>query len=136
MNADFQKAPLMNKCEYKLYIRLIKLLNEQYYNKGLRLFSQVSMGEFLKSKDSEAFKLINSKRVDFLIINNIGLPVVVIEYQGNGHFDNNFIERDAIKREVCRKVGIEFIEIKPEYDELEFDFIARALNSVISKNVV
>ena len=69
------------------------------------------MGEFLESIDKEAYFAINSKRVDFLIVDKKGYAVIVIEYQGQGHYQDNAAKRDAVKREACRKAGVIFFRI-------------------------
>lgn len=123
--SDFYKVPLMNKEEYKLFCHLSNLLEQ---HRPFRLFTQVSMGEFINSPDKDAFLCINSKRVDFLIINGRGEAVIVIEYQGKGHFQNNAIERDAIKKEACRKANITYLEFYPDYGTPDFDKISHILN--------
>ncbi|HDR1313111.1 TPA: DUF2726 domain-containing protein, partial [Pasteurella multocida] len=94
-----------------------------------QLFSQVAMGEFIQVNDSNAFHLINQKRVDFLIIDKDCQPIVAIEYQGNGHYQNNAVERDAIKKESCRKANIDYIEFTPDYDELDFQRVLKIVNA-------
>ncbi|MFZ7343440.1 DUF2726 domain-containing protein [Avibacterium volantium] len=126
--ADFKKKCLMNKCEYSLFRRLESLLEKHHQGQYFRLFSQVSMGEFICSNDNNAFAKINSKRVDFLIINRKGMPTVVIEYQGSGHFQNNAIERDAVKKEACRKAEIDYLEFTQDYDELDLEKVSKILH--------
>ncbi|MGC7560809.1 DUF2726 domain-containing protein [Pasteurella sp. PK-2025] len=126
--AEFKKYSLMNKKEYLLFSKLEHLLDKQQFGKYFRLFSQVAMGEFIQCNDRYAFNLINSKRVDFLIIDRYGQPVIVIEYQGEGHYQDNAIERDAIKKECCRKAEIDYIEFTPNYDELDFQRVVKILN--------
>ncbi|MDO5054916.1 MAG: DUF2726 domain-containing protein [Pasteurella oralis] len=126
--AKFRKCSLMNKSEYTLYSRLSHLLDVQHAKQGFKLFSQVSMGEFIQSNDQNAFNLINNKRVDFLIIDKDCNPIVVIEYQGSGHYQSNAIERDTIKKESCRQANIEYIEFTQNYDELDFQRISKILN--------
>jgi len=46
---EFYKRPLMNKSEYGVFCRLEKLLLALYL--GYRVFSQVSLGEILRSND-------------------------------------------------------------------------------------
>ncbi|HDR1021989.1 TPA: DUF2726 domain-containing protein [Pasteurella multocida] len=133
--AEFKKSNLMNKSEYALFTQLANLLDINHKEQHFRLFSQVSMGEFVQSNDHNAFKLINNKRVDFLIIDQHCKPIIVIEYQGSGHYKNNAIERDAIKKECCRKAKIEYIEFSTNYDELDFQRISKILNDN-SHNVI
>lgn len=119
----------MNRSEYKLFRKLENYLEKLPQGKRVRLFSQVAMGEFIKSESDEAFRLINAKRVDFVIVDGSGEAIIVIEYQGMGHYQENAVERDAIKREACRKSGIEFLEFKKNYDELDFERVARILSA-------
>ena len=63
-----------------------------------------------------AFRSINSKRLDFLIIDHSGLPALAVEYQGHGHYQNRAFMRDAVKREAVRKAKVKFLEIPAEYD--------------------
>ncbi|MDH3002029.1 DUF2726 domain-containing protein [Pasteurella multocida] len=129
-NAEFKKSNLMNKSEYTLFTQLENLLNTQQNGKYFRLFSQVAMGEFIQANDSNAFHLINNKRVDFLIIDKDCQPIVVIEYQGSGHYQNNAVERDVIKKECCRKANIDYIEFAPNYDELDFQRVLKTVNAL------
>ncbi|QIM62277.1 adenylosuccinate synthetase [Pasteurellaceae bacterium Orientalotternb1] len=126
--ADFTKSPLLNKSEALLCSELSHFLESKHQQQSFKLFSQVSMGEFIQSKNVMAFNLINRKRVDFLIVDQQYNPVVVIEYQGSGHYQNNAVERDAIKKECCRKANIEYIEFKQNHDELDFQRVSKILN--------
>ena len=92
---EFFTKKLMNKGEFKLFKNLDSFIKEEY--PSFRLFPQVSMGEFLRSTEANAYYAINSKRVDFLIIDPYGEPKVVVEYQGAGHYQQNSEERDLIK---------------------------------------
>lgn len=81
-----------------------------------KVWPQVSLGEVLRTEgrseiDREAFRWINSKRADFLVVDLEGWPVAVIEYQGSGHYQGNARERDAVKRTVLPRAGIRYIEV-------------------------
>ncbi len=119
--SDFHKSKLMNKEEYGLFIRLEPLLKTN--RPGHRLFTQVSMGELIGSPNKSAYFCINNKRVDFVIISPYGDPLVVIEYQGGGHYQGNAVQRDAVKKEACRKAGIAFIELTDKYSDRDLDNI-------------
>lgn len=119
--SDFHKSKLMNKEEYGLFIRLEPLLKTN--RPGHRLFTQVSMGEIISSPNKNAYFCINDKRVDFVIISPYGDPLVVIEYQGGGHYQGNAVQRDAVKKEACRKAGIAFIELNDKYSDRDLDNI-------------
>lgn len=117
--SNFHKNKLMNKEEYGLFIRLEPLLKTN--RPGYRLFTQVSMGEIINSENKNAYYCINSKRVDFVIISPYGDPVVVIEYQGSGHYQGNAVQRDAVKKEACRKAGVVYVELTNKYSDRDLD---------------
>ena len=117
--SKYKRKALMNKSEYQLFLRLEKLLSKGYQE--FRLFTQVSMGEFLES-------------VDFLIVDKNGYAVIVIEYQGQGHYQDNAAKRDAVKREACRKAGVIFLEFQPNYGKAELEFVVENLKRYLIKN--
>jgi very-short-patch-repair endonuclease len=94
-----------------------------------RVFAEVSMGAFLTTaapKGHEhignlAFRSINSKRVDFLIIDTAGHPALAVEYHGAGHHQagGRAAARDAVKRRALEKAGIELVEIQNSYDAMQ-----------------
>src|SRR3546814_19614747 len=75
--------------------------------------AQVSLGEFLASPDNDAFFAINSKRVDFALMDAQACVRHVLEYQGNGHHQDGgaAAARDAVKKEALRKAGIGYHEV-------------------------
>ena len=109
MAADFHKRALLNKSEFRLFLAVEREIAQS----GLdwRLMAQVSLGEVLGSKNTFAYRAINSKRVDLLLIDKEGSPLHAIEYQGTGHHQGNAAARDAVKREALRKAGIGYHEI-------------------------
>ncbi|OOF80218.1 DUF2726 domain-containing protein [Rodentibacter caecimuris] len=132
--AIFTKKTLMNKSEYQLFLKITQRLNSIENRQYFRLFSQVSMGEILATKDNRHFALINSKRVDFLIIDRKGYPVIAIEYQGKGHYQQNAIERDAIKREACRKANIKYLEFDDENQQIQLDAMTKHLHLYLEEH--
>ncbi len=80
-----------------------------------RVMAQVALGEVLASDDEAAFRAINAKRVDLLIVSAKSEPLAAIEYQGQGHYQGTAPARDAIKKEALRKAGIRYIEITHEH---------------------
>ncbi len=80
-------------------------------HRGHRLFAQTCLGEVLASAHANAFRSINSKRVDMLIVDTGGFPVAAIEYQGAGHYQGNAAARDAVKKEALRKAGVHYMEV-------------------------
>lgn len=133
---DFEPRPLLNKSEY----RILRILEEVSRDTpgGHRVMAQTSLGEVLAPQSASApqeardlaFRSINSKRLDFVVIDAYGMPVLAVEYQGPGHYTEKSFMRDAVKREVLRKAGIRLLEVPAEYDDedLERD-IRKALPS-------
>jgi hypothetical protein len=123
--ADFEPRRLLNKSEYGVLLILEAAARDA--NKGLRVMAQTSMGELVRTKDhsasleecDRAYRSINSKRLDFVVIDPYGLPVLAIEYQGTGHYQSNAFMRDAVKREVLRKANIRFLEVPADYKRAE-----------------
>ncbi|KZL10349.1 hypothetical protein PsAD2_04008 [Pseudovibrio axinellae] len=84
-----------------------------------RLLAEVGMGAFIKTdfnavpkaQDKRAFSSYNSKRVDFLVIDAYGKPILVIEYHGSGHYQNNALARDEVKTAALRKAGINLMTV-------------------------
>ena len=103
---SFKKKRLLNRSEEDVYWKLVNYCKER----NLKVFAQVSLGEIL-SADSENYRYINSKRVDFCITNSNLMPVAVVEYQGSGHANSTSEERDAIKREATEIAKMYYIEI-------------------------
>lgn len=118
---EFAPRRLLNKPEYRILQILEKVVRE--VGGGHRVMAQTSLGEVIKprsamgSDEELAFHSINSKRLDFLVIDRTGMPALAVEYQGHGHYQNNrAFQRDAVKREAVRKANIPFLEIPAEYD--------------------
>jgi hypothetical protein len=113
MEADFEKRPLMSKSEARLFYEAENTIKTSRLN--WRVMAQVSLGEILTSPDPRAYAAINSKRVDMLIITSRGVPIAVVEYQGEGHYQGSAAARDAVKKEALRKAGIRYIEMTHEH---------------------
>ena len=108
--ASFTARPLLNKAEAKVFVALDEAVIAR--NPGWQVMAQVSLGEFLASRDSEAFRAINSKRVDFALMDENSRVVHALEYQGSGHHTGtSAAARDAVKKEALRKAGIGYHEI-------------------------
>lgn len=111
MDAEFTARPLLNRPEANLF----KVLDEVVIarHSGWQVMAQVSLGEFLATADKDAYFAINSKRVDFALMNPEAAVVHVIEYQGTGHHlaGGAAAARDAVKKEALRKAGIGYHEV-------------------------
>ena len=108
--ANFKTIPLLNYEEARLLPimeQILKTIAPRH-----RVMAQTSLGELIRpfGSDREAFAAINSKRLDFAIIDPKGHLVIAVEHQGSGHHQNAAFMRDAIKREVMRKAGVAWIE--------------------------
>lgn len=109
MEADFVARPLLNFSERRVLTSLDRILAEG--SPEWRAMCQVSLGEILASKQQEAFRAVNSKRVDFLIVDASSRPLGVVEYQGSGHHQGTAAARDAVKKEALRRASIDYYEI-------------------------
>ncbi|AZI14780.1 DUF2726 domain-containing protein [Avibacterium paragallinarum] len=143
-NNEFRKRWLMHGDETALYWALIEHIRKHHQGQSLAVFAQVSVGEFIWCKNPSTYPTIAAKRVDFLIAqkqkgrdkeNNlfeVYSPIAVIEFQGRNHNkDNTSYERDAVKKTVCDKAGITFIEFKENYDDVDFKLLSKELIGVI-----
>ncbi|QQA41251.1 DUF2726 domain-containing protein [Pelagovum pacificum] len=110
--AEYVTSPIMNKSEFRLFRSLSEVVSG--FGNGHRLFSQVSLSEVIRPKgtDRDAFNAINTRSLDFAVVDGRGHLVIAIEYQGEGHYQNGAFARDAIKREVVRKAGAGWLEIE------------------------
>ncbi len=109
MAADFSARALLNRPEANLFKALDAAVIAR--NPGWQVMAQVSLGEFLASPDKDAYWAINSKRVDFALMDPDARVVHAIEYQGSGHHQGTAAARDAVKKEALRKAGIGYHEV-------------------------
>jgi hypothetical protein len=108
--ADFTARALLNRAEANVFAALDKAVIAR--NPAWQVMAQVSLGEFLVSPDKDAFFAINSKRVDFALMDERCCVKHALEYQGNGHhLGPSAAARDAVKKEALRKAGIGYHEV-------------------------
>jgi hypothetical protein len=108
--AQFTSRSLLNRGEAKVFEALDKAVIAR--NPGWQVMAQVSLGEFLASPDKDAFLAVNSKRVDFALMDENCRVVHALEYQGSGHHAGDCAAaRDAVKKEALRKAGIGYHEV-------------------------
>lgn len=117
--AAFSTVPLMNKAEYRIFRALENAVRTS--GGGYRLMAQTSLQELVRptgagSSAKAANYAIMAKRLDFAVIDATGHLAVAIEYQGAGHYQKGAFIRDAIKREVVRKAGAEWLELQAEIE--------------------
>ena len=109
MKAQFRRRALLNKKEANVFQSLDRIVIDR--NPAWQVMAQVSVGEFLACDDAEAFRCINSKRVDFVLMDEECQARHALEYQGGGHHQGSAAARDAVKKEALRKAGIGYHEI-------------------------
>jgi len=109
MGADFTIQPLLNKSEARVFRELDRIVIG--CNPGWQVMAQVSLGEILRSKDAEAYRCINPKRVDLLLVDEDCRPRHAVEYQGGAHHQGTAAARDAVKKEALRRAGIGYHEV-------------------------
>lgn len=122
---SFETQPLLNKAEYQVLLILEKAVRE--CRQGHRVMAQTSLGEILRpianprdpAAADYAYRSINSKRSDFVIVDRFGMAVVAIEYQGSGHYQGTAKLRDAVKREAFARAGVRVIEIPARYSDAD-----------------
>lgn len=112
MDSAFEKRRLLSKAEAQVFHAAEQAVAAT--GKPWRVMAQVCLGEILRCDDEAAFRAVNSKRVDMLVVCNRSLPIAAIEYQGTGHHQGTAAARDAIKKEALRKAGVRYIEVTPE----------------------
>jgi hypothetical protein len=109
MGANFSSQPLLNKSEARVFKELDRIVIA--CNATWQVMAQVSLGEILRCKDADAFRCINSKRVDLLLVDGDCEPRHAIEYQGGAHHQGTAAARDAVKKEALRRAGIGYHEV-------------------------
>ena len=109
MKASFRRRALLNKPEARLFKVLDQLVIAR--NPNWQVMAQVSLGEFLASEDADAYRCINSKRVDFALMDPECSVRHALEYQGSGHHHGTAAARDAVKKEALRKAEVGYHEI-------------------------
>ena len=109
MSASFTIQPLLNRSEARVFKELDRMVID--CNPNWQVMAQVSLGEVLRCKDVDAYRCINSKRVDLLLMDEDCQPRHAIEYQGGAHHQGVAAARDAIKKEALRRAGIGYHEV-------------------------
>lgn len=109
MGANFSVQPLLNRSEARVFKELDRMVIA--CNSTWQVMAQVSLGEILRCKDADAYRCINSKRVDLLLVDGDCEPRHAIEYQGGAHHQGTAAARDAVKKEALRRAGIGYHEV-------------------------
>lgn len=111
MEADFKARALLNRSEAAVFKALDTAVIAR--NPSWQVMAQVNLGEFLASEDKDAYFAVNSKRVDFALMDGECCVRHALEYQGTGHHlpGGAAAARDAVKKEALRKAGIGYHEV-------------------------
>jgi Protein of unknown function (DUF2726) len=108
MAGSFEKRRVLSNSEYRVFAIIEAEIAS--LRAGYRVLAQTSLGQILTSSNRDAFRSINSKRVDILVVDRGGWPLLAIEYQGDGHHQGTAAARDAVKKEALRKAGVRYME--------------------------
>jgi hypothetical protein len=134
---EFEPQPLLNKGEFQVLLLLEAVSRE--LNAGFRVMAQTSLGEILRPKrtwrqtDADlAYRSINSKRSDFVIVDRFGMAVLAVEYQGHGHYQGNAVQRDAVKREAFRSANVAFLEVPADFQKAE---VRRVVHQILERRI-
>ncbi|MET4691109.1 DUF2726 domain-containing protein [Sinorhizobium fredii] len=109
MGSNFTIQPLLNKSEARVFKELDRSVVG--CNPAWQVMAQVSLGEILRSRNVDAYRCINAKRVDLLLVDGNCQPRHAIEYQGGAHHQAAAAARDAVKKEALRRAGIGYYEV-------------------------
>lgn len=125
--AKLQRRPLLNQGEERVFKAALGVVRHQ----TLKLCPQVNLGEIIRTVEDDrdadnAFRSINSKRVDLLICDQRWWPLVAIEHQGKGHFQGNAEARDQVKRVALERAGIALVETYDDLTEAEIGGLLHA----------
>jgi hypothetical protein len=134
---EFEPQPLLNKSEFQVLLVLEAVSRE--LNAGFRVMAQTSLGEILRPKrtwrqtDADlAYRSINSKRSDFVVVDRFGIAVLAVEYQGHGHYQGNAAQRDAVKREAFRSANVAFLEVRADFQKAD---VKRAVRQILERRM-
>ena len=109
---SYQRTPLVNNVEKRVYWALVKYLNQKAKGK-YSVFAQVNLGEILKANGDD-YKVINSKRIDLCITDLKNYHAIcAVEVDGKGHTNDTSGQREAVKKIALEKAGIKYITINP-----------------------
>lgn len=117
----FEKQRLLNAGEHRVF----KIIEDcvASHRRGYRVFAQANLGEILDSRDEQAFRAINSKRVDILIVDQGSWPLLAVEFQGGGHYQGTAAFRDAVKKAALTKAGVGYVEVFPSDTAEEIELL-------------
>ena len=127
---------ILNDEEQEIFSILADFNQLQHYT----ICPQVAFSAFLRNDEKVDWYIYNKFYVDFLLVDKeTSKPFCVIEYYGlggkHGKDDGDGAQkRDMIKKEVCKKAGIGFIELKAKQEVENFkDYVCATILTEIEK---
>lgn len=135
--ANLQTTPTMGFEAYQRFKFIEEFLTRRDFN-GYRVFAETSLGAILKHKNQRGQQYskdqieagFRCKRIDFLIINPKGFPVLAVEYHGSGHFKGDWQARDQVKAKALQKAQIPLLVL---YSDTSKEDVLGALNVELKK---
>ena len=133
--------PILNDEEQEIFSILLSLKRKgdkqlQHYT----ICPQVAFSAFLRNDEKVDWYIYNKFYVDFLLVDKeTSKPFCVIEYYGlggkHGKDDEEGVQkRDMIKKEVCKKARIGFIELKAKQEVENFkDYVCATILAEIER---
>lgn len=114
-HARFEARPVMNRSE----LRFFQILNDwlRRHARSHHVAPQVTYGAFLGSRDGTAWRLVASKRADFVIFDRQGRVCLIVEFDGPGHHGRtpldarNALDRDRQKDLAAAQAGIPLLRL-------------------------
>lgn len=114
-HSSYSRRKLLEPAEFRVFCEVRDAARE--IDQRFLVCPQVSLGEVLSAEDNHAFRAINSKRCDILVVDGSGLPILAVEYHGMGHHQNpQAATRDAIKMAALNNAGVKYKAVFPNYD--------------------
>jgi len=130
-DTKYRPSSVMGREEAHIFYKIENWVEAR--GRGERVFAQVPMGTYLKTTSDHAHRLIRHKRPDYLVVDRMGMPVCVVEYQGGGHYQGDALERDRIKKAALTNADIPLVEIF-EHEKSENDHVWNKLNEAVGEN--
>lgn len=136
-NAPLKRSSVMGYEAYKKFQVIEEFLKRSEFQ-SYRVIPETCMSAFIdlvknrklqysKEQIESGFRC---KRIDFLIINPKGLPVLAIEYHGSGHFQGDYEARDKVKALTLHLASIPLLVLQKDTDKSE---IINAINYELGK---
>ena len=132
---DFEPRTLLSQSEFRI-LRILEQAVRQA-DKDHRVLPRTGLSHAVTPRNSSATaadrdlasRSISGERLDFLVIDRDGRPVLAVEYRGREPYGRKAFIRDALKREALRKAGIELLEVPSGYEASDLEARFRSVLS-------